>query len=91
MDRPYRAPLSLALLYHKQLKFHEEQIAASTSPAEISRRQMHILIIIHDVTTAGYFIMVLGNELRWSVVLLGIAQALMNPCALIEARLWMYE
>lgn len=83
--------LTSALLYQKQLRFHAEQILASTSPAERGRRQMHIIVIINNLTHAGYFGMVLGHKLRWSVVLLGIAQALMNPCAIIEARLWMYE
>lgn len=52
----------------------------------------HITMIVHNVTTAGYFIMVLvGASFDGLLVLLGITQALMNPCAIMEARLWIYE
>ena len=70
--------------------FHAQHMSASLSPVEKCRRHQYFAVMAAAVTSAAYFSMVLFDELRRSVVALGIVQAAMGPCGLFATRLWIY-
>lgn len=72
------------------MKFHAHDMSASLSPVEKCRRYQYIAVMAAAASSACYFSMVLFDELRWSVVALGIVQAAMGPCGLFAMRLWIY-
>lgn len=70
--------------------FHAQHATASTSNSEQCRRKLHQSVIVSTATTAGYFSMVLTEQLRWSVVVLAIVRAGVNVSFVLSAHLWMY-
>ncbi|CAM9175913.1 unnamed protein product, partial [Ectocarpus sp. 12 AP-2014] len=73
-----------------QLRFHAQHVLASTSHPEQCRRKMHKCMIASSTVAAGYFCMVLTQQLRWSFAVLAIMHVSVHLGFLFGARMWMY-
>lgn len=77
-----------------QISFHKHQPAASASPAEAARRDLHLVSITNGCISLVYFVMVLGlpDEKLWmSVVLLaGVLQITAGIGGILAVRMWIY-
>eukprot|EP00752_Nemacystus_decipiens_P004321 g3946.t1 len=76
---------------HRQIRFNAQLLAPWTTYAERCRRSLHIVSVIVAVLSLFYFIMVLDDELKWSVYVLTITQFPVNiSCAFYVTRMWIY-
>ncbi|CAM9667119.1 unnamed protein product [Ectocarpus fasciculatus] len=91
--------LSVAVLCHaayhlhrQQIQYHAQRTSASTSPIERCRRQLHVTTIAQATLNICYFSLVLGDALRWSVVVL-MAAGIPNTIGgvILTSRMWMYS
>ena len=80
----------LSLSDEKQLKFHAQELLASTLSEERCRRLLHLLVITYNVMCLSFFSIVLGGELRWSGVLVSAMQIPANIGGVMAIRIWMY-
>lgn len=74
-----------------QLKFHEQQISASSSPIERCRRQLHIQTVTAASISIFYCVLVIEDALRWCQAVLAFAEV---PAfiggAVMAGRMWGY-
>ena len=74
-----------------QLKFHEQQISASSSPVERCRRQLHVQTITAASISIFYCVLVIEDALRWCQAVLAFAEV---PAfiggAVLAGRMWGY-
>ena len=76
-----------------QLKFHADQMSASTTPEEHCRKHMHITAIINAVLALVYFLLVLyldDDQLHLSFVVMLLLQATVLVCGFLTVRMWIY-
>lgn len=84
------------MLYHtpEQVMHHAQCLAASTSPVEQCRRELHVVVVIHGVLSLCYFFLVLAvedHQLWVTVVLMsGITQLTTNIGGMLTLRMWVY-
>ncbi|CAM9175991.1 unnamed protein product, partial [Ectocarpus sp. 12 AP-2014] len=76
--------------FQRQLWFHAQHITASTSYPEQCRRKLRKSVIASSTTAAGYFCMVLTQQLRWSFAVLAIVHMGVALSGLCITRMWMY-
>ncbi|CAM9676003.1 unnamed protein product [Ectocarpus sp. 4 AP-2014] len=79
---------------YRQVKYHRQLIAASTSSVEKCRRWLHIVVIIHAVAGLCYFgmVLVLDSERLWmsTIFMFAIGQTMMTIGGILTVRMWIY-
>lgn len=85
------ARLVVPSIMMEQLKFHWQEPSVTTSAIEQCRKQLHIAAIAVAALSICYFAMVLGNALRWSVLLWAAMQMPTFIAGIVLAvRMWIY-
>ncbi|CAB1113527.1 unnamed protein product [Ectocarpus sp. CCAP 1310/34] len=79
---------------YRQVKYHRQFMAASTSSVEKCRRWLHIVVIIHAVIGLCYFgmVLLLDSERLWmsTIFMFGIGQIMMTIGGILTVRMWLY-
>lgn len=71
--------------------FHDVQAAASTSPIEKCRRQLHVHALLSAILSAAYFGMVVMDEWWLSTIVLGVLQVpVFISLPVLSTRMWVY-
>lgn len=78
----------------EQVKYHAHFLAASTSPAEACRKQLHVVVIIHAVLSLCFFsaVLALMDRQLWLAVIFmsGLTQFTANIGGMLTLQMWIY-